>query len=76
MTDDEKLRYEHQKMHDKHKGHEQMHVEMLLILVVTLIVAQFCLVYWKKKHYKSYLVRFVKSFIYSSLNLIPTFFIA
>ncbi|CAO1413523.1 unnamed protein product [Diamesa serratosioi] len=56
MTDDEKLRYEHQKMHDKHKGHEQMHVEMLLILVITLIVAQFCLVYWKKRHYKSYLL--------------------
>lgn len=55
MTDDERARYEHQKMHEKHKGHESMHAEMLLILIITLVVAQFALFEWKKRHYKSYL---------------------
>ncbi|MFH4979420.1 hypothetical protein AB6A40_006129 [Gnathostoma spinigerum] len=41
-------------MHEKHRGHEQMHLEMFLILVVTLIVAQIFLVQWQKFHFKSY----------------------
>lgn len=43
-------------MHEKHKGHEAMHSEIVLILFVTLIIAQIALVQWKKKHYKSYSV--------------------
>ncbi|VDM43107.1 unnamed protein product [Toxocara canis] len=54
MTDEQKWRVEHAKLHAKHKGHEQMHMEMFLILVVTLIVAQIALVQWKKRHFKSY----------------------
>ena len=50
-------RAEHQLMHEKHKGHEAMHSEMVLILFVTLIIAQITLVEWKKRHYKSYSVR-------------------
>lgn len=50
------FRYEHQMRHEKHKGHEAMHSEMVLILFVTLIVAQIALVQWKKKHYRSYSV--------------------
>lgn len=42
----------HREFHEKHKGHEQMHAEMFLILIVTLIVAQIVLVEWKKRHYK------------------------
>lgn len=45
-------------MHEKHKGHEAMHLEMILILLVTLIVAQIALVEWKKRHYRSYSVSF------------------
>lgn len=56
MTEDEKARFLHQQMHEKHKGHDSMHAEMLLILVITLIVAQFVLFEWKKRHYKSYLL--------------------
>lgn len=56
MTDDEKARFLHQQMHEKHKGHDQMHAEMLLILVITLIVAQFALYEWKKRYYRSYLL--------------------
>ncbi|XP_005192189.1 E3 ubiquitin ligase Rnf121-like [Musca domestica] len=54
MTPEEKARYDHQMMHEKHKGHEAMHSEIVLILFVTLIIAQIALVQWKKKHYKSY----------------------
>jgi RING finger protein 121/175 len=55
MNDDEKARFLHQQMHEKHKGHDSMHAEMLFILIVTLIAAQFILFEWKKRHYKSYL---------------------
>lgn len=54
LSDDMKWRIEHHKMHDKHKGHEAMHSEMLLVLIVTLIIAQIILLQWKKRHFKSY----------------------
>lgn len=41
-------------MHEKHKGHEAMHLEMIMILVFTLLIAQILLVEWKKRYYKSY----------------------
>lgn len=47
-------RLEHAKMHAKHKGHEAMHAEMVLILIVTLVIAQLVLVQWKQRHPKSY----------------------
>lgn len=49
-------RIEHEKLHAKHKGHEAMHMEMVLILFSTLIVAQVLLVKWKKHYYKSFMV--------------------
>lgn len=33
-----------------------MHAEMVIILLLTLVVAQIALVEWKKRHYKSYSV--------------------
>lgn len=54
LTSEEKLRLEHQKLHELHKGHESMHLSMVLILVVTIVVAQVVLVEWKRRHYKSY----------------------
>lgn len=51
-----RFRLEHQKLHEQHRGHESMHAEMILILIVTLVVAQIGLVEWKKRHYKSYSV--------------------
>ena len=47
-------RLEHEKLHAKHKGHEAMHMEMLLILLATLIVAQLILFRWKSYHPRSY----------------------
>lgn len=52
------------KLHEQHKGHESMHAEMVLILLVTLIVAQIVLVEWKKRHYKSYQVIFITIILY------------
>lgn len=49
-------RIEHEKIHAKHKGHEAMHMEMVLILFATLAVAQVVLVRWKKQHFRSYQV--------------------
>ncbi|XP_017786545.1 PREDICTED: RING finger protein 121 [Nicrophorus vespilloides] len=54
LTSEEKWRLEHQKLHEQHKGHDQMHAEMVLILVFTLIVAQFALIEWKRRSYRSY----------------------
>jgi len=54
LTPEEMRRLEHMKMHEKHKGHEAMHTEMVFILVITVIVAQVALVEWKKRHQKSY----------------------
>lgn len=50
-------RLEHARMHVKHKGHEAMHAEMVLILIVTLVIAQLVLVQWKQRHPKSYNVK-------------------
>ncbi|XP_002741513.1 E3 ubiquitin ligase Rnf121-like [Saccoglossus kowalevskii] len=54
LTDKERWRLEHEKLHAKHKGHEAMHAEMVLILIATLLVAQILLVQWKQRHFKSY----------------------
>ncbi|XP_044748209.1 RING finger protein 121 [Coccinella septempunctata] len=54
LSQEEKMRYEHQKMHEQHKGHDKMHAEMFVVLVITLIVAQFLLIEWKKRHYRTY----------------------
>jgi len=43
-------------MHEKHRGHESMHAEMVLILVSTLVFAQLLLVQWRKRHFRSYQV--------------------
>lgn len=52
------FRVQHERLHVKHRGHEAMHAEMVLILVATLIVAQIVLVQWKQRHHRSYNVSF------------------
>uniref|UniRef100_A0A8C1NED9 Ring finger protein 175 n=1 Tax=Cyprinus carpio TaxID=7962 RepID=A0A8C1NED9_CYPCA len=44
----------HERLHVKHRGHEAMHAEMVLILIATLVVAQIVLVQWKQRHCRSY----------------------
>lgn len=48
------VRVQHERLHVKHRGHEAMHAEMVLILVATLVVAQIVLVQWKQRHHRSY----------------------
>ncbi|XP_072900470.1 E3 ubiquitin ligase RNF121 isoform X1 [Hemitrygon akajei] len=54
LSPEERWRVEHARMHAKHRGHEAMHAEMVLILIVTLVVAQILLVQWKQRHPRSY----------------------
>ncbi|XP_050355369.1 RING finger protein 121 [Nymphalis io] len=54
LTSEEKLRYDHQKLHEMHKGHDSMHMTMVIILIVTLIVAHLIVSEWKNLHYRSY----------------------
>ncbi|PAV83110.1 hypothetical protein WR25_07759 [Diploscapter pachys] len=54
LTEEEKWQIEHAKLHEQHRGHDKMHLEMMLILVVALIVGQIFLVQWKRRHFKSY----------------------
>ena len=44
---------------EKHRGHEQMHAEMILILFGAMLLAQVILVLWKVRHKRSYHVSFV-----------------
>ncbi|OXB78042.1 UNVERIFIED_CONTAM: hypothetical protein H355_013591 [Colinus virginianus] len=54
LSPEERWRVEHALMHAKHRGHEAMHAEMVLILIATLVVAQLLLVQWKQRHPRSY----------------------
>ncbi|XP_064482329.1 E3 ubiquitin ligase Rnf121-like isoform X2 [Ornithodoros turicata] len=54
FPDDERFKIEHARMHEKHRGHERMHAYMILILLVSVVVAQVVLVQWKKRHFSSY----------------------
>ena len=38
----------------EHAGHEKMHAEMVLVLFITLILAQILLVWWKTTYFASY----------------------
>ncbi len=54
LTPEEKWRLEHMKLHEKHRGHESMHAEMILILFTTLVVSQIAFVKWRQVYPKSY----------------------
>ncbi|XP_061846174.1 E3 ubiquitin ligase RNF121 isoform X2 [Colius striatus] len=54
LSPEERWRVEHARMHAKHRGHEAMHAEMVLILIATLVLAQLLLVQWKQRHPRSY----------------------
>lgn len=43
-----------EKMYKMHRGHESMHVEMILIFLCTLVIAQIVLVQWRQRHGRSY----------------------
>lgn len=43
-----------ERIHKMHRGHESMHVEMILIFLCTLVIAQIVLVQWRQRHGRSY----------------------
>lgn len=47
-------RLRHRMIEEKHRGHEAMHAEMVLILFVATLLAQVVLVMWRLRHKKSY----------------------
>lgn len=54
LTDIERQRLIHLRMHLEHEGHDEMHAEMILILFFMTVVAQCLLVVWRKHHFRSY----------------------
>jgi len=51
-------RLRHRMLEEKHKGHELMHAEMLLIMFSSLMVAQVLLFMWRMKRPRSVGVTF------------------
>ena len=49
-------RLRHRMIGDKHRGHDLMHAEMILILFSSIGAAQVLLFIWKYKHKRSYQV--------------------
>ena len=47
----------HRMIEEKHRGHDLMHAEMVLILFGSIAIAQIVLFAWRQKHRKSYQVR-------------------
>nr|XP_037848973.1 RING finger protein 175 isoform X3 [Chlorocebus sabaeus]XP_037848990.1 RING finger protein 175 isoform X3 [Chlorocebus sabaeus] len=43
-----------ERMYKMHRGHESMHVEMILIFLCILVIAQIVLVQWRQRHGRSY----------------------
>ncbi len=44
----------HRMIEEKHRGHDLMHAEMILILFGSIFLAQILLFLWRQKHFKSY----------------------
>ena len=58
---EERHRLRHRMIEEKHRGHDLMHAEMILILFGSIMLAQVLLYLWRQRHRKSYQVRPVLS---------------
>ncbi|KAF6307076.1 ring finger protein 175 [Rhinolophus ferrumequinum] len=54
LSMDDEWNLQQERMYKMHQGHESMHVEMILIFVCILIIAQIVLVQWRQRHGRSY----------------------
>nr|XP_035934527.1 RING finger protein 175 isoform X6 [Halichoerus grypus] len=54
LSADDEWNLQQERMYKMHQGHESMHVEMILIFLCTLVIAQIVLVQWKRRHGQSY----------------------
>ena len=59
LTPEQKWKLEHMRLHEKHRGHEKMHTEMILILFATLVISQVALVKWREIYPSSYHVSYL-----------------
>lgn len=59
LSPEERFRVQHEAMHAKHKGHEAMHMEMILVLLISLVICQLILLIWRNYHRRSYEVRYL-----------------
>jgi hypothetical protein len=62
------FRLEHIRLHEKHRGHESMHAEMVLILFATLVISQIALVKWRQVYPRSYHVSLFFQFHMGALS--------
>ena len=65
LSPEQKWKLEHMRLHEKHRGHEKMHTEMILILFATLVISQVALVKWREIYPGSYHVS-----LYNSVSLV------
>ncbi|THD20770.1 RING finger protein [Fasciola hepatica] len=80
LSQEEAMKIRHLKMHEMHKGHEEMHLEMFLIAVISLFVCQLLLMTWKKYHFKTYQLTtlagmWLVPFVYSLFARFPRFIV-
>ncbi|XP_060034933.1 RING finger protein 175 isoform X3 [Erinaceus europaeus] len=55
LSAEDEWNLQQERMYNKmHRGHESMHVEMILIFLCALVVAQVVLVRWRQRHCRSY----------------------
>uniref|UniRef100_G1T2P0 Ring finger protein 175 n=1 Tax=Oryctolagus cuniculus TaxID=9986 RepID=G1T2P0_RABIT len=54
LSADDAWNLQQERMTRLHRGHESMHVEMILIFLCALVVAQIVLVQWRQRHSRSY----------------------
>ncbi|KAM7538450.1 hypothetical protein Aperf_G00000070419 [Anoplocephala perfoliata] len=54
VSEEEVANLRHMKLHEEHRGHETMHLEIFLIVVFSTFGSQFALMFWKKYRPKSY----------------------
>ncbi|CAI8051701.1 RING finger protein 121 [Geodia barretti] len=56
FSPEEAHRLRHRMVEERHRGHDLMHAEMILILFGSIAVAQIVLFLWRQKHRRSYQV--------------------
>ncbi|KAI4536006.1 hypothetical protein MG293_013398 [Ovis ammon polii] len=54
LSEDDEWNLQQERTYEMHRGHEAMHVEMILIFLCALVVAQIVLVQWRQRHGRSY----------------------
>ena len=74
LSPEQKWKLEHMRLHEKHRGHEKMHTEMILILFATLVISQVALVKWREIYPGTYHVRQLFTIFGQNLVFLVCFF--